>query len=819
MGACITASRWAPLRRIAAVPQVAEAYSTLRPRPFFTATQSIRQASTAALVNEQDVEDRNDKVPMEVSQSPSVFHRPSRIPEIPLEAMRSFKGDHHEATTENRSFSDVGPASTVTLPSEINHWSDDQRQRFTKRISEFESLERCLVWITQQGLRFELDPAPPWLLLSILRLPGQVTTLLDLCHTIVPRLPECDNTTRNRLLALLIHRFADHGMMNAVEPIYHLRRKSRDVHSTNVSASMSKNVGELDDQGELAILRALQRLVSVMGTDRKGSEAKATAARKLLAVHVKQIVGAKARFLSPTILDSLYRGKYLTKPLVRALETARKRKKIDMDVKWARTLFRFAIRQQDEVKACSLLEDLKAHLSSDSKQSIRNMIFHTLLQSLRHLDPSSTLYRDISVIQHQYTTEDSDTRRGAITTARQIVRIHRLTTAAFSDEVTSAEWEEICRDAIEDTIDSRSLTVMMEGYLLRGEPNVAWRLWQRFYMSVVLDIVIITTVVKVLARLRKVDEAIQLVNACTRLPTRLVDKRAVNELLRVCAESGRLDCVQRIWEEMEGRWQVRPDEVTLGTLIYATQINPEAPNASFAHLVKRSFFSETADLKLYETNSQDPEPAQDMDSSEDHGTSLDAQWWHSPSEAGMWINWKSARALFRHILFRNHPLLIHVRSPLEGGFAAGLSNMVFGQRHDGRPQHSADDTDITQTLSQLPIYSRHYDITYTQHTFHSFICLLNKHNLGDEMALCLGWMKSLNIQPLRKTLSLILLKVEESSSPKQMRHRSGIEGWKGYALMTDGEWLKEWLIDWLGKMAVPSEEELGDFHMHRWEHK
>jgi hypothetical protein len=37
--------------------------------------------------------------------------------------------------------------------------------------------------------------------------------------------------------------------------------------------------------------------------------------------------------------------------------------------------------------------------------------------------------------------------------------------------------------------------------------------------------------------------------------------------------------------------------------------------------------------------------------------------------------------------------------------------------------------------------------------------------------------------------------------------------------MTDGEWLKEWLIDWLGKNAVPSEEELGNFHMHRLDAK
>ncbi|KAJ9122084.1 hypothetical protein QFC24_004311 [Naganishia onofrii] len=818
MGACVTASRWAPLRRIAGLHQVTQAYSTLQPRPTFTTTQSIRQASTATLVDEQDVHGRDTKSTLENSQSNVVFVRTCRKPEIPSEELRLLKGNLQDDRSESCTSKGFEPTSNITSSSDMNKWSDEQRQPFGKRISEFDSLERCLVWITQQGLRFELDPVTPWLLLSILRLPAQVDTLLDLCHTVLLRLPEFDNTTRNRLVALLIHRFADHGMMNAVEPIYKLRRKSKDGNTAEDTTSISKDTSELDDQGELAILRALQRLVSVMATDRKGSEAKAVAARKLLAVHVKQIVGAKARLLSPTILDSLYRGKYLTKPLVRALETVRKRKKIDLDVKWARTLFRFYVRQKDDVNARLLLDDLRTHLAAESKQSTRNMIFHTLLQSLRHLDPSSSLHHDISNIQHHYSAKDSDIQEGAIATARQIARMSRLTTAAFSDKVVLAEWERILREDMRNTVDSRSLTVVMEGYLLRGEPHIAWKLWQRFYTAVVLDIVLITTVVKVLAKLHKVDEAIQLVNACTRLPTRLVDKRVVNELLRVCAESGRLDCVQRIWDEMEARWQIRPDEVTLGTLIYATQINPEAPNASFAHLVKRSFFSETADLKLYETNSQDPEPELDTFSL-DHRTLHGGQWWHSPSEASMWINWKSARALFRHILFRNHPFLVNVRSPLESGFASGLSSMVFGQRREDRFQHSSDDTEIAQTLSHLPIYSRHYDITYTQHTFHSFICLLNKHNLGDEMALCLGWMKSLKIQPQRKTLSLILLKVEDSSSPKQMRHRSGIEGWKGYALMTDGEWLKEWLIDWLGKKAVPSEEELGDFHMHRWEDK
>ncbi|KAJ9120684.1 hypothetical protein QFC22_002615 [Naganishia vaughanmartiniae] len=812
-GVCITAARWAPLRRIPVVHQVAQAYSTLRPRPNLREVQGIRQASRAALVDERDVESRSDRITLESSQSQPVFARISSMPEILPAETCSIKGNPSEDMSENSKLKDTESPSIITSSTEINHWTDYQRQLFAKRISDFDSLERCLVWITQQGLRFEVDPAPPWLLLCIFRLPAQVNTLLDLCHTVIPRIPQFDDTTRNSLIALLIHRFADHGMMNAVEPIYQLRRKTRDGNTAEDTTSTSKNTSELDDQGELAILRALQRLVSVMGTDKKGSEAKIVAARKLLGVHVKQIVGAKARLLSADMLDSLYREKYLTKPLVRALETVRKRKKIELDVKWARTLFRFAIRRKDDASAHKLLDELKTHLAADDKQSVRNMVFHTLLQSLRHLDPSSDLYRDIRSIQHQYPTEDPNAHEKAITTARQIARTHRLTTSAFSNQITSAEWQQICRDAVEDTVDLRSLTVMMEGFLSRGQPGAAWRLWQRFYTDVVLDIIIITTVVKVLAKLYKVEEAIQLVNACTRLPTRLVDKRAVNELLRICAESGRLDYVQRIWEEMEARWQVRPDEVTLGTLVYATQINPEAPNASFAHLVKRSFFSETADLNLYETNSQDPEPEHDTDSTKDLGSQQDGEWWHSPSEAGMWLNWKSARALFRHILFRNHPFLINVRSPLQGGFASGLSNMVFGQRQERRPQRGSDE--ITQTLTQLPIYSRHYDITYTQHTFHSFICLLNKHNLGDEMALCLGWMKRLRIQPQQKTLSLILLKVEESSSPKQMRHRSGVEGWKGYALMTDGEWLKEWLIDWLGKNAVPSEEELGDFHMHR----
>ncbi|KAJ9091631.1 hypothetical protein QFC19_009001 [Naganishia cerealis] len=608
-------------------------------------------------------------------------------------------------------------------------------------------------------------------------------------------------------------------MINAVEPIYRLRRKSKNKDNEENPMSAPNKNNELDDEGELAILRALQRLVLVMATDRKGSEAKAVLARKLLATHVKQLAGAKARLLSPAILDSLYQGKYLSKPLIRALETVRKRKKIELSTRWARTMFQFAIRHKDHANAYSLLDQLKTHLAADSEQSERNMIFNTLLRSLRHLDPSSTLYHDISNIQHQYPVEDFNTQEGTASKARNIAFSHQLSIAALSDKVASGEWDQICRNATENAIDSRTLTVMMEGYLLRDEANSAWKLWQRLYTDVDLDILVITTVVKVLAKLRKVDEAIQLINACTRLPTRLIDRRAVNELLRVCAESGKLDCVQRIWEEMEVRWQIRPDEVTLGTLIYATQINPPAQNVSFAQLVKRSFFSETSDLRLYETNSQDPEPEQDPDFLTNHATSQDGQWWHSPSDAGRWLNWKSVRALFRHILFRNYPFLINVRSPLEGGFASGLSNIMFGQRTQSQSGQSSYATEITQALGQLPIYSRHYDITYTQHTFHSFICLLNQHNLGDEMALCLGWMKILKIQPQRKTLCLILLKVEELSSPKQMRHRTGVSGWKGYALMTDGEWLREWLIEWLGKKAVPSEEELADFLMHRWEGK
>jgi pentatricopeptide repeat protein len=727
---------------------------------------------------------------------------------------------HQEDDSDNHFHSaisrdDVPPpaASPPSSQLDLEDWPESSRNFFTETVAKFDSLERCLVWITHQGFRFDSSPAPSWLLLSILRLPAQVDTLLDLCHNVAHQLPGFDITSRNRLIALFIYRFADHGMINAIEPIYQLRsvcNKSNDVVGCSSSTS---GTARLDDQGELAILRALQRLVCQTEESASGSEAQAAIARKLLTTHVKHMAGTQSRLLTLSVLDSLYLRKYLSKPLIRALETVRKRRGIELKLGWKRELFRYAVWQKDSVQAQILLEQLKEQLASTGDQREKDKTFRTLLRSLRYIDTRSDLYRNILEIQYAFADSAQADSHGRLVSAQEIAQSIQIATAAYSREVGPAEWHELCRNLSRSSME-RNLSVVMKGYLFRNQATSAWKLWQRFYSTTDLDTLGVIMVIKVLARLGKVDEAIQLVDACHRLLNTLVNKTTVNALLRICARSGNLQYVQRIWDEMEERWNIRPDNITLETLLRATQIAPQAQITSFSQLVKRSFFSETADIKMYDDNAQDPEPEQASASKSD--VAADERWWQTPSDAGMWLNWKSARALFRHILFRNHPSLVAVRSPLEGNFATGIGNIVFGHRQHGHPQELNKSVGLTEFLAKLPINSRHKDITYTSDTFHSYICLLNKHNLGDEMALCLEWMRQLKIQPHRKTLCLILLKVETSASPKQMRYRAGEHGWHKYALMTDGERLRDWLVTWLGAKRVPTEDELADFHMQQW---
>ncbi|KAI5453928.1 hypothetical protein NCC49_004923 [Naganishia albida] len=601
-------------------------------------------------------------------------------------------------------------------------------------------------------------------------------------------------------------------MVNAIERIYELRSIGDSARAVDRVASAS-GTAQLDDRGELAILRALQRLVCQAEESPKGSDAQAAIARKLLATHVRHIAGTQSRLLTLPILETLYLRKYLSKPLFRALETVRKRRGIELKLDWKRELFRYAVWRKDSGQAQLYLAQLKEHLSSSTDQPEKDKTFRTLLRALRYIDSRTDLYRNVLEIQYAFADSAQIDAKGRLVSAQDIAESIQIATAAYSRQVDNAEWHDLCRNLAQHSIE-RNLAVVMKGYLIRNQAASAWKLWQRFYSNIELDSSVVITVIKVLARLGKVNEAIQLVDACHRLSHSLIGRSAVNELLRICSRSGKLDYVQRIWEEMEERWVIRPDNVALETVLRASQIAPEARITSFRQLVKRSFFSETADIKMYDDNTRDPEPEQISASKADPAEN--ERWWQTHSDAGMWLDWKSARALFRHLLFRSNPFLVAVRSPLERNFASGIGDMVFGHRLPPDSVQFQTEGDPSKVLSRLPIHSRHSDITYTAETFHSYVCLLNKHNLGDEMALCLEWMRQLKIQPLRKTLCLILLKVETSASPKQMRYRADGQGWHKYALMTDGERLRDWLVHWLGKKRVPSEDELADFHMHQW---
>lgn len=706
---------------------------------------------------------------------------------------------------ERRVFSDLG----------IGEWPDCMQAAFTDKVRHFESLERCLVWMTQQDLRFDTSPVPPWVWLAILELPAQAETLLDLCHTVVSQLPTFDITSRNRLIALFIDRFTSHGIISAIETVYRFRtphREQTDLSQASSSSSTLKT-SHFEDEGELAILRALQRLVSKTDNKIHGSQAQAEISRKLLATHVKHLAGTKSRLLTTSILDSLYFRKYLSKPLIKALETVRRRRKIAQRASWRRELFRYAVWRKDTAQSLQLLVLLQGDLACTVNIEERDKTYRMLLGTMRYMDPESELCQKIFAIQH--TSSGSGFQHDErVAPHGEIAQALRIASSAYSRQVSTSEWDELCQTLPQDTIGD-NLAVILRGYLVRDQATAAWRIWQRFYPTVEIESSVISAVLKVLARLHKIDEAVQLVDACSRLSKSVIDKKTVNGLLRICASAGRVDYFQRIWEAMEKRWNIRPDEIALSNMLLATRIAPESQITSFKQLLKRSFFSETSDIQIYDKNAQDPEPEGLAIPDSLPGTSANQHWWQIPRRDRIWLDWKNARSLFRHILFRNHPHLATARSPLDRGFASGIGDIVFGHRHSD-PHRRSTDWNPIQLLANLPVSSRHNDITYTADTFHSYISLLNKHNLREEMALTLEWMKRLKIQPQRNSLCMVLLQVENSASPKQMRYRAGEQGWQRYALLTDGEWLRDWLVDWLGPKKVPTEDELADFHMHRW---
>jgi hypothetical protein len=130
---------------------------------------------------------------------------------------------------------------------------------------------------------------------------------------------------------------------------------------------------------------------------------------------------------------------------------------------------------------------------------------------------------------------------------------------------------------------------------------------------------------------------------------------------------------------------------------------------------------------------------------------------------------------------------------------------VFGGKVDLGPSHHQ--ASARQNLD-LPTSSQYTHISLSARSFHSFILLLGRRNLVSEIPLALAWMRGIGIKPLQKTLMAALTHVSESEGPARLITVEEGEGNSTRHWLRDEEVLRMWLEHWLGRKAVPSEDEV-----------
>jgi len=110
--------------------------------------------------------------------------------------------------------------------------------------------------------------------------------------------------------------------------------------------------------------------------------------------------------------------------------------------------------------------------------------------------------------------------------------------------------------------------------------------------------------------------------------------------------------------------------------------------------------------------------------------------------------------------------------------------------------------------SDLPASSQYAHIALSARCFHSYVLLLGRRNYTTDITLALAWMRAAGIKPWRKTLVAALVHVSESEGPARLITVEDKEGHSERHWLRDEEVLRMWLEHWLGRKAIPSEDEV-----------
>lgn len=365
-------------------------------------------------------------------------------------------------------------------------------------------------------------------------------------------------------------------------------------------------------------------------------------------------------------------------------------------------------------------------------------------------------------------------------------------------------------------------TVVLRGLLFRGAFDEALKIWNQLLDSdLLLDRKALTVGIQVLARAGQPQDAFYLLNSfmdaqrTSSHPASLPNDKhiapavhhwintiVINEFMVSLLRIRRPDVIFQLWDHLEQLYSVLPNEATLNILlkaaVLATKMDNESVRGTFAHLfhTPTAESSNPVDLIMEQLQSA-----------------------HPPSVVGIWKDRRAgdvARDIFRTIMYGNWKRLLDVKAPVsvvhsKNAEATPLYPLVelaksitipFSTRKERDAQLGIIPADVH--LPEKKPYHPYLSIVPTDLTFSTYIQLLGFTGRASEISLTLAWMRALQINPSRNTLSIALVFWAEVSL-----HGPLFEEWAERRKKGESEYgrLVRWMTEWVGEEA-PTESDI-----------
>jgi hypothetical protein len=403
-----------------------------------------------------------------------------------------------------------------------------------------------------------------------------------------------------------------------------------------------------------------------------------------------------------------------------------------------------------------------------------------------------------------------------------------LLNAARRDKTVDTELLHSLRQSIsESALNGHTMTAVMLGFMDRGDLSKAWQIWHdlverqqaapRNEAGKYVDRVALAIATYICHRLHGIDAAVTLVDTWGRRATSVtddgsltnsitLDTRVINVLLQLCKIDKRPSIAFRLFAAALPRWGVYTDAISLSLLLDTARYSSDWQDKEQPDIKTR--LRQLADQLRSRHTSRGTRNDEVYDAYDASGFSkgsvsvlLDQAdyTWTSENDEPPWLR---AKAKFETVLFTNWPWLPSIHSPLDythGPYAHKLRD--FSSFFLTRKESTSPEIPISL---RLPSNTSYTHLVPSPNTFHSYIALLGYYHLPEKIPLALAWMRALDIKPKKQTMITALMYIEDVEGPRRL-----FSDWDDGAsrLLGDGDVLRRWLKDWLGR-GLPTEEEV-----------